>query len=154
MASLDFTPTESKVLMELMARQREPDREIAARLGMAPSNFAVVKKRLIAKGVLKDFVTLSIGRVPEAKVAAFIWIEYNRPIRERDLSAVEKKALAQLPISHSFCGKDWMLFITYFGSFEDAESTRLGFSEFLQGTMGSRIATYTWRFVPLSHLRI
>lgn len=152
MAGPDFTPTEAKVLVELMAHQHDSDWSIAERLGMAPSNFAVVKKRLVSKGVLEERITLNISRIAEAHVAAFIWLDYNQPIREKYEAVFAAKVRPHFPISQTIGGRDWALNIDYFRSFEEGESARLKFAEVLQGAVKPYVASYTWRSIPLSHL--
>jgi len=150
----NFTPTEAKVLVELMEHQRESDRSIAGRLKMAPSNFAVVKKRLISKGALEERITMNVSRLPEARCAAFVWVEYNRPVRERYEAAFAAKVRPELPMSQTFGGKDWSVNVNYFRSFEEGEGARLRFSEMMQSVVKPYVANYTWKFVPLSHLTI
>ncbi len=78
--------------------------------------------------------------------------EYNRPIRHRYEGVFAAKLRPQFPISETMGGKDWVLNIHYFRSFEEAETARLKFSELLEGAIKPQVARYTWRSVPLSHL--
>jgi len=151
MPEADFTPMESKVLLELMAHQRESDRSIAERLGMAPSNFAVVKKRLINKGVLLEQIRLNMHTLKEAKVAGFVWLEYNRPIRGKFKEELDR-IRSNFPVAYTYGGQDWSLNVDYFRSFEDAEDVRLQLAEYLQKKLAPYLSNYMWKIVPMSHL--
>lgn len=148
-----FTQTEAKVLMGLMSHQHEPDRTIAEMLGMAPSNFAVVKRRLAERGVLVERPFLDMARVPDAKIAAFAWIEYNQPVGRRAGGRVGG-AGSGFPTAQAYAGRDWTLDIGYFHTFEEAEGARLRLSEAIQGKAKKYVSNHLWKLVPLSHLSI
>ncbi len=145
-----LTGTESNVLLELVRRQRESDKSIAERLGMAPSNFAVVKRRLIEKGVLLEQIRVNMQRVGQAQVAAFIWLEYNRAVRAA-LREKMSRIRSGMPVAYTFGTSDWSLNVDYFSSFEDAENSRLHLAEQLQD-FAADISAYTWKTLPMSHL--
>jgi len=146
-----LTRSEWKVLRELITHQRDSDKKIAESLGMAPSNFAVIKKRLIDKGVLQEVARVNMHRIPEAKVAAFVWIEYNQPVRD-SLKEEFEITRSSFPIAATYAASDWSLNIDYFKSFEDAENARLTLAEILRQKAKPYIANYMWHMVPMSHL--
>ena len=146
-----LTRNEWKVLKELIARQLDSDKKIAESLGMAPSNFAVIKKRLIEKGVLQEATRINLHRIPEAKVAAFVWIEYNQPVRD-SLKEEFEITRPSFPIAVTYASADWSLNIDYFKSFEDAENARLALAEILRQKAKPYVANYMWHMVPMSHL--
>jgi DNA-binding MarR family transcriptional regulator len=147
----NFTPVERKVLVALMAHQHEPDRAIAESLGMAPSNFVVVKKRLKSKGVLLEQIRVDMHALREAKVAGFVWLEYNRSIRGQFREELDR-IRSNFPVAYTYGGSDWSLNVDYFRTFEDAEDVRLKLAEYLQRKLASYLSNYMWKIVPLSHL--
>ena len=146
-----LTPTEAKVLFELVSRQRDTDKSIAERLGMAPSNFAVIKKRLQERGVLLEEVRVNMHRVKDANITSLVWIEYNQPIRE-ELKAEFEKTRRLFPIAYTYASSDWSLNVDYFRSFEEAENARLALAEILQQKASPYIANYMWKILPVAHL--
>jgi len=150
-----LTSIESKALLELIGNQAESDKSIATRLGMAPSNFAVVKRRLQEKGVLLEHIRVNPHRIPEIRVAAFVWIEYNKPIRklyEKELFGIR----SAYPHAYTHGSPDWSLNVSYYGSFESAENARLGMAEklFTSDVFQPLMSSHTWKSLPISHITI
>lgn len=148
-----LTSTETKALIELLKHQNESDKSIAERLGMAPSNFAVVKRRLTEKGVLIEQIRVNMHRVRDAKVAALVWIEYNRPIRpESEFKEEIGWIRSHMPVAYTYGSPDWSLNMDYFKSFEDAEDMRLKLAEYMQKTLTPYVSNHMWKILPMSHL--
>ena len=146
-----LTSTEISALVELLRHQNESDKSIAERLGMAPSNFAVVKKRLVEKGVLSEQIRINMHRVSDARVASLVWIEYNRPIR----SLLKKEidwVRSHMPVAYTYGSQDWSLNIDYFKSFEDAENMRLKLAEHMQQKLAPYVSNHMWKILPMAHL--
>jgi len=146
-----LTRREWGVLLELLGKQGESDKTAAAALGMAPSNFAVIKKRLADRGMLQEEVRVNMHRVPEAKIAAFVWIDYNQLVKA-DLRKAFEDARPTFPTAVSYAAPDWSLDIDYFSSFEDAENARLRLAQLLRGKANKYVSDSLWKMVPLSHL--
>ncbi len=152
MAGADnLTPTEAKVLVELIAHQNDSDKSIAEGLGMAPSNFAVAKRRLAEKGILNEQIRINVHKVREAQVAGFVWLEYNRPIRAKFKAELDK-IRSNFAVAYTFGGPDWSLNVDYFKTFDDAEDVRLRLAEYLQRKLSNYLSGYIWKVVPMSHL--
>jgi DNA-binding Lrp family transcriptional regulator len=120
---------------------------------MAPSNFAVIKRRLIEKGILQEEIRVNPHMLPGAKIAAFVWIDFNQPVRaslREELGAARQS----FPTSVTYAAPDWSLNIDYFKSFEDAENARLRLAEILRSKAKGYVSEYMWKMVPLSHLSI
>lgn len=152
MAGADkLTPTEKKVLVELVANQSDSDKSIAEKVGMAPSNFAVTKRRLAEKGLLTEQIRINMHRVRDVDVSAFVWLEYNTPIRAEFGDELDR-IRSNFPVAYTFGSPDWSLNIDYFRSFEDAEDVRLRLAEYLQRKLADYLTKYMWKIVPMSHL--
>ncbi len=148
-----LTATEAKALLELVSSQKDSDKAIATRLGMAPSNFAVVKRRLQDKGVLLEHIRMNPHRIPDIKVAAFVWIEYNKPIRKA-FAANLTKIRETYPHAYTHGSLDWSLNVSYYSSFEASESARLRMAEklFTSEVFRPLISSHVWKTVPIAHL--
>ena len=150
-----LTSIESKALFELVSNQKDSDKAIAEKMGMAPSNFAVVKKRLQEKGMLLEHIRINPHRIPEVKVAAFVWIEYNKPIRgkfEKELAEVRRS----FPHAYTHGSPDWSLNVSYYPSFEAAENARLRMADklFTSDAFQPLISNHMWKILPISHMAI
>ncbi|MDD5318042.1 MAG: hypothetical protein PHF51_04930 [Candidatus ainarchaeum sp.] len=148
-----LTKREWKVLLELVGHQLDSDKAAAGKLGMAPSNFAVIKKRLVEKGILIEEIRVNPHALPGVKIASFVWIDYNQPVRD-SLRDDFEAAWKNFPISVTYASQDWSLNLDYFKSFEDAENARLKLAEVLRNKAKGYVSDYIWKMVPLSHLSI
>jgi DNA-binding MarR family transcriptional regulator len=146
-----LTKREWRVLLELVGRQRDSDKTAAEKLGMAPSNFAVIKKRLAEKRILLEEVRVNPHVIAESRVASFIWIDYNQPVRE-SLKDEFEITRPSFPIAATYAAPDWSMNLDYFKSFEDAENARLRLAEILRNKARQYVSDYAWKMLPLSHL--
>ena len=146
-----MTPTEAKVLIDLIRHQNQPDKKIAEAHGMAASNFAVVKRHLEEKGVLQNIISINMTKIKEVQVVAFVWLKYNAPIRpeyKEELDTIRRN----FPVACTFGSQDWSLNVDYFGSFEEAENARLALNAYLNKNMSKYLSEYVWKMMPISHL--
>jgi DNA-binding Lrp family transcriptional regulator len=137
--------------LELVRHQAESDKAVAEKLGMAPSNFAVVKRRLVEKGMLLEHIRVNMHKVRDCHVAALVWLEYNRPVRDQFRDELEG-IRSNFPVAYTYGSSDWELNVDYFKSFEDAEDVRLKLAEYLQKKLSNYLSNYMWKIVPMSHL--
>lgn len=146
-----MTPTEERVLIDLIKYQDKPDKEIAEMRGMAASNFAVVKRHLEEKSILRDMISINMQKIKEAKVMAFVWLAYKSPVREKYREELDRIRM-NFPVACTYGSKDWSINLDYFRSFEEAENARLKLCSLLNEKLEPYLSEYIWKVVPLSHL--
>ena len=144
-----LTELELRVLTSLLAAGRNSEKELSDRLGMAPSNFSAVKKRLVERGVLLEEMRVNIHNIEEAQLTGFVWIEYNQPIRDR-YEHLFRLYRARLPVAMTLGSKDWSLNFDYFRTLEEAEAGRLDLAEKLRDQgLAPFLSVFTWKNVPM-----